>query len=422
MIIRKNLNYLFIFILSIIITSTFLIFLPENLKANDNSDYQSFYEPVARNILSGKGYTLNDNTIATLYPPGYPILLALLFGLSKGFSISENSLLSLFQVILIAISVVVIFHLAQKATNKTAALVTGLLWMTYPFVLWLTKQPNSEIPYIAVLYCGCAILFSNCCFQKYNKLPYLLSGLLIGLAILIRPIAIFIPFILTIFLFYSLSNTSGRRRLVLSSAFLIGTFILIVPWEGYIYAKTGKVVLISENSSMAIRGGLVFAVSDDSYKQPVPVPTDVRNLMIEIKDRYNEFTSTTKVVSFLIGKVLSTPAAVFKLFWIKAIRSWYATDRQSYEGYILLLQIPYLMLILTGSLLAWKSGANAKKLMLGIWLLTLSNWGMTILVTSTLRYMVPVIGLQFINIAQVPYFIYSKYEKHRVNQPQAIYQ
>ena len=177
--------------------------------------------------------------------------------------------------------------------------------------------------------------------------------------------------------------------------------------------KTGKVVLISENSSMALRGGLVFAVADKSYKQPVPVPKDVEALMMEIKQDYHSFLNTQTIISYFRGKLVETPGTVFKLFGIKALRSWYATDSQSYENLILLAQIPYIVTIVVGSIIAWLKQGISRRIMIVIWLITLINWGMTILVTSTLRYMVPVICLQFINMAQVPLLLLDKFSKKK---------
>ena len=360
--------------------------------------------------LPGMDITYQGDHFVSYYPPGYPLILAGIFGISKLLSISENTLLVIFQVLLTALSVVFIFHLAKRISTTNSALIVAFLWMTYPFQLWLTKQPNSEIPFMAFLYGGCTIFFTASCIQNQRKFPYLISGLLIGSAILIRPIAVFFPFMLGASLIFFLSSGSIKKKFVLFIIFMCGVLTPIIPWEAIVYAKTGKVVLISENSSMALRGGLVFAIADDDYKQAVPVPSDVHSLMSEIKDHYADLDSNYKIFSFLADKLKKTPLPVIRLIGIKALRSWYATDRQSYETVIALLQLPYLGLVIYGLFLAWKRGGSSRNLAVGIWMLTVCNWAMTILVTSTLRYMVPIIGLLFINLAQVPFSIFKKME------------
>jgi len=402
--------YWFVFLSSFLVTSLFLFLLPESWRSNESSDYIYLYEPLARNLVAGNGYVDVDssNTLATYYPPGYPAILALLFFISKLFSISEGLVLTGFIVISSALSVVIVYEIAARFTNIKSGILASFLWMTYPFFLWLTKQPNSEIIFMVFLLSACMLLFSTACFQKTRQAPYFFSGVLLGIAILIRPIAVFFPVILLISVFYSLGNLSFVKKGLLAIIFLAGVLLPILPWEGLVYAKTGKIVLISENSSAAMRGGLVFALAADDYKQVVSVPEDVEILMREVQDDYDNFDTTGKIVSFLRTKIVEAPLTVIKLFGIKAVRSWYATDRQSYENYILVLQIPYLLLMLFGSFLAWKRKEHSRRLAVAIWLLTLCNWGMTMMVTSTLRYMVPVIGLQFILSAQIPYFFMSK--------------
>ena len=54
-------------------------------------DYTRFYEPVAQNILEGKGLVDNMGKFANKYPPGFPLILSLIFGLyviAADFSVS----------------------------------------------------------------------------------------------------------------------------------------------------------------------------------------------------------------------------------------------------------------------------------------------------------------------------------------------
>ena len=43
---QQRLTYLLVFLISILITSLFLILLPERWKVNESSDFLSFYEPL----------------------------------------------------------------------------------------------------------------------------------------------------------------------------------------------------------------------------------------------------------------------------------------------------------------------------------------------------------------------------------------
>src|SRR5262249_29942368 len=69
--------------------------------SNENSDYTSFYEPVAQGILDGQGLLFNGK-LALRYPPGYPVILAGLFRLSTLTGFSRLGVVTAFNVVVIA--------------------------------------------------------------------------------------------------------------------------------------------------------------------------------------------------------------------------------------------------------------------------------------------------------------------------------
>ena len=100
---------LFIFASTILIHGLFWLALPENLQANQSSDFQSFYEPVARNLLLKKGLYLPNQSLAIRYPPGYPVLLAGVFSIAQAGGLAENTLVSLFMLICLGGTAVFIY-------------------------------------------------------------------------------------------------------------------------------------------------------------------------------------------------------------------------------------------------------------------------------------------------------------------------
>src|SRR5574341_2678454 len=65
-----------IFGASLLITCTFLAVLPDRFRVDEGSDYAALYEPVARSILAGRGFTSATGEFAVVYPPGFPLVLA----------------------------------------------------------------------------------------------------------------------------------------------------------------------------------------------------------------------------------------------------------------------------------------------------------------------------------------------------------
>lgn len=115
-----------IFFLSIVIQSIFLSFLGPAETRNENTDYKIFYEPVANNILDGKGITIS-NQLAVRYPPGYPVILSAIFKLSEGTGISRLKSIAIFNVLTTALSCLLIFLIADLIFGQRVAFISALL-------------------------------------------------------------------------------------------------------------------------------------------------------------------------------------------------------------------------------------------------------------------------------------------------------
>jgi hypothetical protein len=69
--------------------------------------------------------------------------------------------------------------------------------MSHPFALWLTKQPNSELPFMVVFYGGLC-LFWNALSRHLPARNLFLCGVVFGLALLICSRAIGIGLVLSV--------------------------------------------------------------------------------------------------------------------------------------------------------------------------------------------------------------------------------
>jgi len=384
-----------IFTAAVLVTVGFWVVLPERYQINESSDYRLIYEPIARNIVEGRGYTHPRGISAIRYAPGYPFVLAGFFKLAQLVNISENTLLSLLILLCMCLTSVFIFVIANSAWGLAGS-IASLLWMTYPFALWLAKQPNSEIPFMLFLYGG-VCLFLYCVLKKNDRFFfYFIAGVLIGCAMLIRPIAIGLGIVMAAALLVLRRDMGPRLKALSVSAVLLGNAAAILPWEIWVYSKTDQVVMISSTGGSAMHGGLVFGVELRDFRQGIKLPEDVKALMQDLHARGDEMSSIPGIAQVLMEEAQVRPLAVAKLAGLKLARSWYATDSNRFETQIMLIQIPYLFLIVFGTWCAWKQGGGARELTICVWLIVLYFWGMTFLVVSLLRYTAPVVGLLFL--------------------------
>lgn len=387
-----------VFILSIFVVVLFWAVLPGTFRINESPDYIFFYEPVARNLLAGRGLIDTDGAIAIRYPPGYPIILAGIFGLSELLNIPEGTVLSAVILLCMGLTSIFVFLLAKGMWGRFPALISPLIWITYPGALWLTKQPNSEIPFLVFFYSSFCLLWHGLHCRRCFWVFCFVSGLLLGFAMLIRPIAIGAGVVMVAIVWLIAPQIRVGFKLSLITMLLLGSSLVIFPWEVWVYSKTGRVVPVSTAGTPSLRDGLTFAVAPKSWRKGVEIPQDVKALMKDVYAHYDQLQSFGEITSFMSKKLQKNPVTVAKLFLIKATRSWYGTDSQRYETTIQVIQAAYLILILGATIAIWSKGGFAPKLTLGIWLMVLYFWGMATLTLSIVRYIIPVMGLLFVLI------------------------
>ncbi len=405
----KKLLLLLIFLISLFASLIFLLLLKNVGPSQHNipgTDYLSLYKPVTQSLLEGKGFT-KEGELITKIPPGYPIFLSVIFGLSFFLGIEELQLIVFFNIFISALAVCFLFLLVNSIFNKKIALISAILWASYPFNLWFIKNPNTEIPFIFFLYLG--IWLYILAVKKRHIGFVFLAGVFIGLTSLIRPISMLLPLLLFFLVFFLLKKSSRKIKIFLALFLLLGSLVTIIPWEGYILLKTGNIIPLSTNGSSSIVGGFAFALRPTESGERAPVPDDVLVLMKKIKKE--QPSSLGEVFKFFNHELKNKPISFFKLIGIKITRAWYATSQMWHEKEILTVQLFYLAFAVLGLVHVFKKNKEKIKYILLLLVIIFFFWGMTIIALSILRYMVPVMGLVFIFSAFSVEYILSWFKK-----------
>jgi 4-amino-4-deoxy-L-arabinose transferase-like glycosyltransferase len=401
-----------VFLASVVILILFWTLLPNSLRENESSDYLLFYEPVARNILHGRGFMLPGGEFALKYPPGYPVLLAGMFAIAKYTGVSETIAVAVFMSLCMGMSSVILYRFSVDIWGTRFTWITPLLFMTYPLVLWLVKQPNSEIPFMTSFY-GCIYLYWLARSHQENKwIFYGLAGALAGVAMLIRPIAIGLGILLAVILLFSRDQTL-MKRFLLSGVLIAGNILVILPWQALVFSNTGSAIPLSAGSVTSIRDGLTFAAATKNYRTDIKIPKDVASFQNEIVGKVSQM-QTLGDVAVIMGKYLvEKPAVVIKLFLVKAARSWYASDSGRFEMPVLFAQIAYGFFMLTASVLAWRHCDRSHFPLILVGCVVVYFWLMTITVLSIVRYMVPAISLLFLFVPGTVQYLYDRLFPYR---------
>ncbi len=360
-------------------------------------DYSAFYEPVARTILATGRPLHVDGLAATRYPPGYPFILAGLFGFSRMAGIAETIVLQMFALCMSGVSGLLLYRIARDVWPAGPALAAPLLWAVCPHVLWLSSLETSELVFCAVFYAACVCLWRALIHSEPTPGRFLLPGVLIGVAMLIRPILIGGGVLLSAVMWLALSGRLPvRSRVMAIVLFLTGTLAIVAPWEAWVYRESGRLILLSDGGVPGMRDGLTFATNLKGFRGGVAVPPDVEAVMRGIQAQYQHLHTAGDVLRVVREQAREYPMGVARLFGIKAARSWYGTDSHARENLVLAIQVIFLLPVVAGAVVALRQPSPRLRLLLiVIASFTLYFWAMTILVLSIVRYMVPAMGLLF---------------------------
>lgn len=402
-------------VLTLLVAGVFWALLPAEYRQNQSTDYIAHYEPVARAILDGRGIVDEAGAPATRYPPGFSLLLAGAWGLGRAAGLSDEVTLLLFRLVCAGLSTVLLYGLARLVWPVRAALLVGAAWAVYPFFLWITKQPNSEVPFLPIFF-GALFVFWLAVLRRPRAWPlYLLAGLLAGAAMLVRPAALGLGGVMAVLVLVLARPLRWPARLGLAALLVLGNVLVVAPWLGLVYARTGALIPLSSGGTLTLKDGLTFLVDEKSYRREVPLDDHVAALLLTFRDRRAEMSSTSDVVAIVLDEARREPVAFLKFTWLKATRSWYGNDSRTFERPTLWLQAVYGLLILWGNaavFFARRTPAVARssalrRLLAGNWFIVAYFWAMTMTAVPLLRYMLPLMGPLFIALPGVYYFLWA---------------
>src|ERR1700682_2990888 len=144
-------------IIAILAHAIFLLLLPAAWRKNQSPDYAVYYEPVASQLVAGGGLFLASKP-ALRYPPGIPMLYAATFLTSDRLGISRGIGLRILEGVFVIATGLLVAAVAMRFFSWRIALAASILWSTYPFHLWLTKQPDASTAF-SMLLLLCTFLF-----------------------------------------------------------------------------------------------------------------------------------------------------------------------------------------------------------------------------------------------------------------------
>lgn len=357
---------------------------------DESTDYAAFYEPVARHILAGEGITIHGR-LATRYPPGFPVFLAAVFRAGDACGVDRGTAVLAANVFLAGLAALLLFRVGRMAFNDRAAFVAAALWATYPFNLWLGKQPNTEPLYIPLFLAG--VLATLAAGRRGGVLAAAAGGLCFAAAALVRPAGILLAGVGAAVLLAARSLPPPRR--VAAAAVTLVVFAgAVAPWVVAASRAEGRFIPLATGGPASVVDGLTFAARRQTPTFP-DLPADVREWMIRAQRDLGYAAPVGVVARYLARRLAAEPTATVKIFIFKLARSWYGTTAAPGEGYIALAQTFYLTLAAAGVIMAARRRALRWEVAAAGAFVTYC-YAATVAVLSILRYMVPAMALAMV--------------------------
>jgi 4-amino-4-deoxy-L-arabinose transferase-like glycosyltransferase len=385
--------------ITIALLSIFWVSLPPRFQANQNFDYTCCYEPLARDWIDGKGFVNPNGSFAIHYPPGFSVLLAGVFLLGR--LIGEGLAMNVFIVLCDVTSVFAVYACGRVLGGAWLGRIAGLCLITYPFFLWMSKQPNSEGPFLPLIlwaFYGYLRLVSDEGDSAKTDSPWKWAafiGALWGLAALVRPIGILGACVAGGSLILFSQRQVLQKRILLAGAMVVINLAVVLPWEVIVWRETGRWILLGDNPGSYL-DGLTFGLPLPSNRPPAVSP-EVRELMERALAQQNRVMSVGGLLGFMMEEARTHPGSFLKLIYLKATRAWYGTHEGYFERINGLISIAY---ILAASFGLWRMRRDSKTAEAsGILALVGYFWLMATLVLPILRYMVPATAVLILAVA-----------------------
>jgi len=211
-----------------------------------------FYDKAALNILEGNSFCQGFEGLCIEPQPLYPLFLSGVY-----FIFGHNyDAVRLIQIILFALTAVLVFLFSKKLFNRRIAVYAGLLAaLFYPLANYSGRL------YREVLFAFLSVLLIYCLSQIYfsqRKKWFVFSGIALGLMMLTNAVTYFLPLVITgNFLIIYRKRFFSKQMLVSFSLFILSLIIVFSPWLIRNYYSDGGSADIMGGSILVGRAYLI---------------------------------------------------------------------------------------------------------------------------------------------------------------------
>lgn len=229
-----------VFLLAVAVRLIFLAWRGPEI-APDSNDYVR----LAQNLVAHARFSLDVATPFTpsiRWPPLYPAFIGALSWIGSSSPLAVAAI----QSVLDSLTALILLLMARTLLPLKWAFFAAVAYAVNPGVISSTRAILTETLFTAIPLCAIWILSLG---LKRDRLRITaLSAIILGLAVLCRPIALLLPFVLSA----PILLLHDRRRAVMHALVLIGVALLVVmPWSIRSSRVAGRLVMVQDSSVAA---------------------------------------------------------------------------------------------------------------------------------------------------------------------------
>ncbi len=397
-----------------------LLFLP----VEQFSD-SAWYVARAISIAAGEGYT--EGGLPTAYwPIGWPAVLA------AGYKLSGSMPLTIAVISLLsaaAIMGLILWFARNVVGSEQVGRIALLAYALYPNHIAYAGQAATETFYTAIIMAAFALLIGK---RKHWRW-LMVSGLLFGLATLIKPQSLGFPFGAIIAIWFVYKGFQIHQALLSGALVYLCLFLVVLPWSYRNFMVYDEFVLVSTNGGAAlIHGANDYATGGFFEYEETPV---FKQFGIREDQRFAHQLELGKLekraakdwIAENPGKYVALMPRKAMLLWLKDTDGFWSVESSHPEkitmirvaqvanmalyGLVLLLALPTL---LRGCVALFRRESQSARLLLLFCMpafVTLTAMAFT----GQIRYHFPAMPFLFIAAAFTVWSIATKKGKSRLN-------
>jgi 4-amino-4-deoxy-L-arabinose transferase-like glycosyltransferase len=341
---------------------------------------------LGKNIYHGVGYVYTgESTPAIDRGPVYPYFIAGVFFISGGFSLVA---VQIAQSLLFGLTCLVIFLISMKLSNERTAVVIALVCSLHPLLIWYTARIWIETTNTSII--TLAVYSTILLFEKLTTIRAFVCGISFGVAILTKSVILLFPIVLTISLLYKYRQ--GWSKIVF--ALLLAVILVVAPWTIRNYNVSRAFVPVHVSLGLNLIQGDALASHWTSQ------PLSSLQLWFKGKEMMDSIlTDSDHTPTDVAGDRLLTSASfhynvTHPMFFLKRtvvnfLTFWYLGESPMKSIFLMLLQIPLLLLTVMASVRFWKTNPMIQPLILLIGYYAILHS----MIIGWARYSVPIVPL-----------------------------